>query len=106
MKSYAKTMRRIAITIHFTTIYILIPMSGCVGRAPVHCFAWAAIMLLRQTCEYVYTVAWHGSEVTLGMMSKHGGSSYSCTWTQYDVRIDCIPEGHKNIYQGPVWTGL
>ena len=22
------------------TIYIFIPVSGCVGRVPVHCFAW------------------------------------------------------------------
>ena len=34
MKSYVNTMRRIAITIHFPTIYFLIPVSGCVSKGP------------------------------------------------------------------------
>jgi len=33
-----------------STIYIFIPVSGCVGRAPVHCFARGLIMLLRRPC--------------------------------------------------------
>jgi hypothetical protein len=33
-----------------STIYIFIPVSGCVGRDPVHCFAWGSIVLLRRYC--------------------------------------------------------
>ena len=33
-----------------STIYIVIPVSGCVGRAPVHCFAQEPIMLFRRPC--------------------------------------------------------
>jgi len=35
---------------NFIDIYILIPVSGCVGRVPVHCFARRSIMLLRRPC--------------------------------------------------------
>ena len=33
-----------------STIYIVIPVSGCVGGVPVHCFAWGSIALLKRYC--------------------------------------------------------
>jgi hypothetical protein len=33
-----------------STIYIVIPVSGCVGRAPVHCFAGKPVILLKRPC--------------------------------------------------------
>ena len=38
----------INICLIISTIYIFIPVSGCVGRAQVHCFARGPIMLLRR----------------------------------------------------------
>ena len=40
----------INICLILSTLNIFIPVSGCVGRAPVHCFARGPIMLLRRPC--------------------------------------------------------
>ena len=41
---------------NFIDLFIFIPASGCVGRTPVHCFAWGPIMLLRQ--PWWYRITW------------------------------------------------
>ena len=35
---------------NFIDLYIVIPVSGCVGKAPVHCFAGKPMMLLKRPC--------------------------------------------------------
>ena len=39
---------------NFIDIYSFIPVSGCVGMGPVHCFARGPMILLR--CPWVYII--------------------------------------------------
>jgi hypothetical protein len=46
----AHALRTINIRLILSTIYIFIPVSGCVGRVPVHCFACGLWYCLRRYC--------------------------------------------------------
>ena len=46
----------INICLILSTICIFIPVSGCVAKAPVHCFARGPIMLLRRPCAWAQEI--------------------------------------------------
>jgi len=61
---------------NFIDINIFIPVSGCLGRAPVHCFAWGPMMLLRRPC-LDHPLMW----ITLSHENER--VNHTCSW-------DCI----------------
>ena len=50
----------INICLILSTIYFFIPVSGCVGRTPVHCFPRRPIILLRRPVQL-----WRGHDEVL-----------------------------------------
>ena len=50
-------------------------MSGCVGRVPVHCFAWGSIVLLRRYCT---ALMWMKSYLNDRTQRVTVGSVVSC----------------------------